>query len=63
MKTGIIRSIIDKNNEVLSLGYYWNSKGVFESFEYIGDEVNLIVLINKMKDDDCDFMHVIEREI
>jgi len=66
MKTEIIRSTIDKSNNVLSLGHYWNNKGMvykLESFEYTGDEVGLYAAINALKDDDCDFMHVIERQV
>lgn len=66
MKTEIIRSTIDKSNNVLSLGHYWNNKGMvykLESFEYIGDEAGLFVAIEALKDSDCDFQHVIERQI
>ena len=66
MKTEIIRSTIDKSNNVLSLGHYWNNKGMvykLESFEYIGDETGLYAAISALKDNDYDFMHVIERQL
>jgi hypothetical protein len=66
MKTEIIRSVIDKSNQVLSIGNYWNNKGMvykLESFEYIGDETGLYACINALKNNDCDFMHVIERQM
>jgi len=63
MKTEIIRSTIDKSSQVLSIGNYWDNKRMLQSFEYIGDEVGLFAAINTLKDDDCDFMHVIERQL
>lgn len=66
MKTEIIRSIIDGKGEVLSLGNYWNNRGLvykLESFEYIGNEMGLNVMIDSMRDQDFDFQHVIERRV
>lgn len=63
MKTEIIRSTIDRSSQVLSIGNYWDNRGMLQSFEYIGDEVGLYAAINALKDDDCDFMHVIERQV
>ena len=63
MKTEIIRSTIDKSNQVLSIGNYWDNKGMLQSFEYIGDEAGLYAAIDVMKNEDCDFMHVIERQL
>lgn len=66
MKTEIIRSTIDKSNNVLSIGNYWDNSGLtykLRSFEYIGDEQGLHAAIQALKDSDCDFQHVIERQM
>jgi hypothetical protein len=67
MKIEIIRSTIDKSNQVLSIGNYWNNKGMvykLESFEYIGDEMGLTAALHEIRDNrDAEFMHVVNRMI
>ena len=55
-KSNKIEVIIDTDNECCAIGNYYDGKGNYQPFEYLGSKLGLLIRFKIMREtDDCDF--------
>lgn len=59
MLSNKIEVIIDADNECCAVGNYYDGKGKYLCFEYIGSKIGLLLRLKIMREqEDCDFRTV-----
>lgn len=59
MKTNKIEVTIDPDSECCAVGNYYDRKGNYLCFEYIGSKIKLLLRLKIMREqEDCDFRTV-----